>query len=157
MKEQNETETKPDKRPAHRPDDLLTPTLQGNVCKIIEAGNYFDTACAFAGVSPSQYRFWLRRGREELESGADTKYTRFLHAVDQATAIAEIRDLERIDAAAEAGMWQASAWKLERRHHDRWGRSQDVNIGGQVDSPITIVQTVVKPIEVIDFTHESEK
>jgi hypothetical protein len=37
-------------------------------------------------------------------------------------AEAEVRDVTAIDNAAQQGTWQAAAWKLERKHHSRWGR-----------------------------------
>jgi hypothetical protein len=35
---------------------------------------------------------------------------------------AELRDLTNINQAAAAGIWQASAWRLERRFPKKWSR-----------------------------------
>ena len=142
MKEQSLT-----KLPAHRPDNLLTPELQENICLAIKAGNYIETSCLFAGVSRSQYYKWLKRGRDDIESGEPTKYSGFVCAIEQAMAEAEVRDIQRIDRAAESGQWQAAAWRLERRYPDRWGKRQvDLNIDSQKSKPVTIIMTPVKPI-----------
>lgn len=96
----------------------LTPELQRLVCDTLRRGAYLETAAALAGVDRTTLQEWLRRGgREE-----DGIYVDFSRAVQTAQAEAEMRDLDRIDAAAEAGAWQASAWRLERKHSGRWGR-----------------------------------
>lgn len=40
--------------------------------------------------------------------------------------------VQTIRQAAQGGVWQAAAWRLERRHPDQWGRrQQDVVVSGQ--------------------------
>lgn len=96
----------------------LTPELQRLICDTLRRGAYLETAAALAGVDRTTLQDWLRRGgREE-----DGIYVDFSRAVQTAQAEAEMRDLDRIDAAAAAGVWQASAWRLERKHAGRWGR-----------------------------------
>jgi hypothetical protein len=46
----------------------------------------------------------------------------FHEAIEQAMAEAEYRAVKSIQDAADRGDWRAAAWKLERKHHDRWGR-----------------------------------
>ncbi len=71
-----------------------------------------------AGVSKVTLYGWLKLGAREEEG----PHVEFLNAVEKAQAEAEMRDLDRVDAAAEAGAWQAAAWRLERRSPQRWGR-----------------------------------
>ena len=96
----------------------LTPETQARICDALRAGNYLETTAAYAGIDRTTLFDWLRRGRRE-PSGI---YHDFVRAVDKAMADAEIRDVSLIAKAAAAGVWQASAWRLERKYPDRWGR-----------------------------------
>lgn len=49
-------------------------------------------------------------------------YLQFMQAIKEAEGHAVTRWLEQIDAAAEAGSWQAAAWMLERRYPQEYGR-----------------------------------
>ncbi len=95
----------------------LTPEVRDRIVQAIKAGNYMETAAAYAGISKDTLYTWLRRGASE----ADGAYAEFAAAVDQALASAETRDVALIGQAAEKE-WQAAAWRLERKFPDRWGR-----------------------------------
>jgi transposase len=103
--------------PSGRP-TKLTPDLQRQVCDALRRGAYVETAAAMAGVSKVTLYGWLKLGAREEEG----PHVEFLNAVEKAQAEAEMRDLDRVDAAAEGGTWQAAAWRLERRSAERWGR-----------------------------------
>ena len=111
----------------------LTQETQDRICDIIKTGNYIETACAYAGICRKQFYNWLRDGRRDLDAGKDNKYTRFVKAVDEAKAFAEMRDLNRIDDAASNGQWQAAAWRLERRYRDRWGKAVEIKADANVN------------------------
>lgn len=52
----------------------------------------------------------------------------YLHyKLKKAEALSEIADLDTINTAAKT-MWQAAAWKLERRHADRWSEKNTINV-----------------------------
>jgi hypothetical protein len=103
--------------PGGRP-SKLTPGLQQQVCDALRRGAYVETAAAMAGVSKVTLYGWLKLGAREDEG----PHVEFLNAVEKAQAEAEMRDLERVESAAENGTWQAAAWRLERRSPERWGR-----------------------------------
>src|SRR5687767_7699095 len=103
--------------PGGRP-SKLTPELQGRICDALRRGAYVETAAAMADVSKATLYGWLKLGAREEEG----PHSEFLNAVEKAQAEAEMRDLDRVDAAAEGGTWQAAAWRLERRSPERWGR-----------------------------------
>ena len=65
--------------------------------------------------------------REEPEF---ERYRVFRAAVLLADATAEDVHLTRINQASRAGAWQASAWFLERKYPDRWGRKDKVQHEG---------------------------
>jgi hypothetical protein len=50
-------------------------------------------------------------------------YRGFLNAIEKALADAEIRDILNI-ANAGKDNWQASAWRLERKFPQKWGRKK---------------------------------
>lgn len=110
----------------------LTPELQNEICKVIRAGNYIETAAAFAGVSKQTLYNWMRKGRQ-AKSG---KYREFLDAVKKALAESEVRDVMIIAKAAEEN-WQAAAWRLERKFPDRWGRKDRIDANLEHSGNIT--------------------
>ena len=116
--------------------------VQEKIIQAIKAGNYMETAAAYAGISKSTLYDWLKRGEREKQRVAKNPryrirksekiYVDFSDAVEKALAEAEVRDVLLISKAAEE-QWQAAAWRLERKFPDRWGRrviehSGDINI-----------------------------
>lgn len=112
----------------------LTPELQEKICQAIRAGNYIETAAAYAGISKVTLHEWMRRGRRETERvekaegrakvrKKEAPFVGFLNSVEKALAEAEVRDVFIIGKAAEEN-WQAAAWRLERKFPDRWGRRE---------------------------------
>lgn len=95
----------------------LTPQLITSIANYIRQGNYLETAAAANGVSRVSVHNWLKRGAEHSKG----LHREFLDAVNKAQAQAEIFDVSRISAAALAGQWKASAWRLQRRFPSRWG------------------------------------
>jgi len=110
-------------------------TRRKRIVQAIRAGNYASTAFAWAGISETQYYTWLKRGREAIEQGKTTDhYAIFYQEVEEAKAAAEVHNVAVIQKAAEK-QWQASAWMLERRHPDRWGRNDKhrVEMKGEIE------------------------
>lgn len=105
--------------------------VQEKIVQAIKAGNYIETAAAYAGINKSTLYDWLRRGEREKQRveknpryrirKSEKPYVEFSDAVEKALAEAEVRDVLLISKAAEE-QWQAAAWRLERKFPDRWGR-----------------------------------
>lgn len=76
----------------------------------IRVGATYKLACAFAGVSEDTFALWRK------------KHTEFADAVMQAEGGAAVGWLAKIEKAANEGIWQAAAWKLERRYPESYGR-----------------------------------
>lgn len=123
----------------------LTPKVQEDIVTVLRAGNYFETASAYAGISKSTFYNWLKRGERELQRvekdaryrvrQEEEIYVDFVCAVKEAVAEAEVRDVLTIGKASDKN-WQASAWRLERRYPEKWGRKlqQQVEHSGQIDT-----------------------
>lgn len=119
--------------------DKLTPETQDRIVKMLLAGNYLETAAAAAGITKSTLYEWLRRGTRvrngevppSKQSAFDKRASVFSDAVEKAAAQAEALMVQRITVASEED-WRAAAWRLERRHPDRWGRKRlDVTSDGE--------------------------
>lgn len=111
----------------------LTPELQDKIVQALRAGNYIETAAAYAGISKNTLYRWLANAEDE---NADDAYRDFRDAVESARAQAEVRNVALIQKAANDGTWQAAAWYLERTAHQRWGRRTIVT--GEEGAPVQV-------------------
>lgn len=95
----------------------LTREVVDRIVMLIRAGNYLETAAAAAGVDRVTLFRWLRRGT--TDDGTELEHE-LSYGVIKASAEAEARDVALIAKAASED-WRAAAWRLEKRHQDRWG------------------------------------
>ncbi len=98
----------------------LTPETQARYCESLRLGSTRDLAARAAGLGPSTVRAWFKR------KGA--VFTAFREAVEKAEAECVDHCLQKIRQASESGKWQASAWLLERRYPETYGRRQAVAV-----------------------------
>lgn len=96
----------------------FTPEVTSKILTAIRAGNYIETAAAWAGIDKVTLYDWLKQGAAQ-DAG---KFKDFSNAVAEALAHAEIADLNHVGEAAKRGDWRAAAWRLERRNPTKWGR-----------------------------------
>lgn len=125
----------------------LTPKLQKEIMTVIRSGNYIETACAYVGINKDTYYEWMKRGAREIDRVENNpkarvrkdekKYVDFSKEMTKALAHAEIRDVAIIAKAGETN-WQASAWRLERKFPQKWGRKENYSIehSGKDGNPI---------------------
>ncbi len=118
------TEEKEDAALAPRLDEVprptkLTPKVHECVVASIRAGAYAEQAAKAAGIVPSTYYDWIRRG----EAG-EWPFSEFSEAIRAGEAEAEVAAVTILREAAQAGDWRAAAHYLERRHPERWGRHE---------------------------------
>lgn len=137
----------------------LTPEIQETICNWLKLGYYQEDAAVMAGISPSTYYDWLKKGAEEdskqdeikalgpgesplpaIKEDSDIElvyiYSEFSEAVARARAEAEGAHIKNIRRAADNGTWQASAWFLERSFPKKWGKRSTLDIDAQGDEPI---------------------
>jgi len=115
----------------------LTYELIDQIADLVREGNYIETASAVVGLDKVSLYRWLKRGaREEERLAKNPKlkgkteekiFIEFSNAVKKAMAESEADDLENIKKASRED-WKASAWRLERRFPNRWGRKEKVDI-----------------------------
>jgi transposase len=106
----------------------LTPELQEKIVAFLRRGAYIETAAACCGVHKDTFYEWMKRGAKGEEPHAS-----FADAVTRALAESEFHDLEIIGAAANS-VWQAAAWRLERRFPDRYGKNDRVRVDAKIEA-----------------------
>ena len=113
-----------------RPSKLEESTVD-DLVKWLKLGYYIEDACTMAGIAKSTYYRWLEKAEDGLEEFMD-----FRDAVQKARAEAEGAHIMNIRKAADNGVWQASAWFLERSHPVKWGKRNPDLINEESDEPI---------------------
>lgn len=120
-----------------------TPETQEIMLESVSMGLPIRFACDRAGISTSAHYDWVQRGENGEQPFAD-----YAEAIKKARADAVLVRLSRIDAAAEAGAWQADMTYLERVYPDEFGRrdahslsiGQDPNLAPvQVESTLAVL------------------
>jgi len=87
-----------------------TPETRERILELLRAGNYHKEAYGAAGISADTFYEWMRDDAE------------FSEAVQKAESDAVAFHVQQILNASVNGAWQASAWYLERKNPDRFGR-----------------------------------
>lgn len=106
----------------------LTRELIEKAVKIIERGNYDKVAIDILGISSVTWYGWMRQGEMDASKGINSLKAYFFNSIKKAEATAIDRNLSIIQKAATEGNWQASAWYLERKYPEQWGKRDNVNL-----------------------------
>lgn len=93
-----------------------TPETVKKILDALSAGNTRGASSAYGGIDQKTFENWLKR------------YSDFSEQVKDAEARAEVGHVANIAQAARSGNWTASAWWLERRRHQDWGRKDKLEI-----------------------------
>lgn len=111
----------------------LTEDVIDTIIICLRNGAYIETAMNFVGIPRERFYEWNKKAMAELKerdeaelngikrAEKDEIYVTFHNAIKKAMAEAELLDLKVITEAAQKGNWQAAAWRLERKHPDRYG------------------------------------
>lgn len=141
---------RPDKKLAtSQGETLWTPELQSKVVGMIRAGNYAEVAARACGIAKDTFYKWLvrgGRGEEPFKALAD--------AIETATAESEARDVFLMAKHSDKN-WQATAWRLERKHHKKWGRKDALEITGDDAKPIAVRSARVDMSRLTDDERET--
>lgn len=113
----------------------LDQELIEKLCRLIEAGNYVETAVAHCNVPKSKYYEWIKKSHDPKQKQI---YRDLRDAIEKAWANGEIRDVLAVGKSIEGGAWQAAAWRLERKFPKRWGRMERVEVSGPDAGPIEV-------------------
>lgn len=104
------------------------------IIEYLKEGHYQKTAAALAGVHEATFYRWIERGKK-AKTG---KYREFCESVKKAEEYAKAYHLQQIIKSSQKGNWQASAWFLERKAPDEWGRRQRVEMehSGKIEKKV---------------------
>ena len=131
------------KRPVgHVAEPALTDEVIENVSAIVRMGAPLSTSLRACDVEKSSHDHWTRRARkakDKLNANPQARLTKYeklcieyRSTLRKAKAESELIDVQRIDDAAGDGVWQAAAWRLERRYPGRYSL-QRLNEGQRVE------------------------
>lgn len=101
----------------------LNKATREKILKSVRQGNFLKVAATVAGVTPVTLSNYIRLGREQ-KSGL---YREFLVALRAAQGEAESLHVGNITEQSDDD-WKASAWYLERKHQERWGKKETVGV-----------------------------
>ena len=85
------------------------------IIKYLEAGNTKKASYEALGIDAMTFYRWVQ------------KYENFANRIKEAEARAEIRNVAIINKAAQTS-WQASAWWLERRRKEDYGKKEQLDV-----------------------------
>jgi transposase len=103
----------------------LNEQIKSRFLQAINIGATYEDACQYAGVSFQTLMNWQKRREPE--------FVEFFESVELAEGVASITWLAILEKHASIDpKW--AAWKLERRHPDRWGsRQRNTNVNVNLD------------------------
>ncbi len=109
----------------------LHPEIKERLISIIRAGNYIDTAMGALGLSADFYS----RAVDYANAGHPS-YIELMRDLKKAECEAEIEAAEKMRTVTN---WIPHATYLERRHRDKWGRSEKRQVEASVNITIASV------------------
>jgi hypothetical protein len=123
----------PAKRRTGRPPLFdLDPELQDKLINAISIGMYIERSFTLVGVRPKQYYRWKELADREREP-----YYTFWGKLEKAEAEGEFKAIQAMLKGGNSFVPHATL--LERRFRDRWGRSDNVNVSGNITVKIEVV------------------
>ncbi len=123
---------------------LLSQDMIKRIATAVRMGANKEMAMMYGGASFDAYNKWIKLARDLRKEMPDrelnereTLSLELLDTVEKAEAEAVVGWLAKIEQAANAGTWQAAAWKLERRYPRVYGRSVQEVVGPD-DGPVQV-------------------
>lgn len=136
------TRTVKNGKPARGRRTALTPEIQLRIVEAILAGNYFETACRYAGIAPSTGYEWIARGTEQSERSCEPHFVDFADAIARANAQVEV---QAVATLRKHGQRDARALMefLMRRFPERWGNSKQIEQEATADVDASQILTEI--------------
>ena len=114
----------------------LTPEMIEQICDLLIEGSTIARSAVITGVSESTIYRWLAMGKSE---GAEPIYVELVARVGEAIESSEFELLQRMRiAGSKSDHWRATAWMLERRFPEKYGKNVGTQDGGQSGKPDTV-------------------
>jgi len=98
-----------------------------SLCEDIAQGFSYEKAALNNGIAASTFFKWMQLGRKPDSEGV---YCHLVNKVVEASDFSEAEALQLIRSAATLGRnWKATAWYLEKRFPEKYGRRINSKIG----------------------------
>ena len=118
--------------PIGRPPKLTAEMIE-QICDLLIEGSTIARSAMLTGISESTIYRWLAMGKSE---GADPIYVELVTRVGEAIESSEFELLQRMRiAGSKPDHWRATAWMLERRFPEKYGKNVSAQDGGQSGTP----------------------
>lgn len=118
--------------PIGRPPKLTAEMIE-QICDLLIEGSTIARSAVITGVSESTIYRWLAIGKSE---GAEPIYVELVTRVGEAIESSEFELLQRMRiAGSKPDHWRATAWMLERRFPEKYGKNVSEQDGGQSRKP----------------------
>jgi hypothetical protein len=144
------------------PASRLTKALQERICKLVEVGNFPETAAVAEGVPARTFWNWMKWGRDALAetegqqagepgsaprstAGSRSLYVDFVLAVDRARARAEadlVKTVRKGDTKHRK-VARAAGWLLERTRSKRFGAVIRHRVEDELERMLDIAERVL--------------
>ena len=112
----------------------LNKTICDKICEGVLKGNYVATVCQSVGINRSTYYEWKKKGKQGIEP-----YKQFYDRVTEAEAKAEMDILNVIYTnAIDECNWVSSAWILEKKYPNRFGKREQMALATDNDFKLEI-------------------
>lgn len=102
----------------------LTPETKEKIGNNIKLGMPIKYAAQAAGISEVTFYNWIKWG----EAQSKGIHREFVEYIKDCEAVSMQLHLKLITTAAKKGSWQASAWILERRFANEFGRKDKLEL-----------------------------
>jgi hypothetical protein len=122
----------------------LTAEVTAEIVRLVEAGNYNETAAEAVGIDRQTFHNWMKWG------GAGTDpYAAFFDVVTRARANAEAALLDKVatgDGKGESfGQGKAAAFILERTRPKKFAQRINVKVQDELERLLDIAERVLAP------------
>ena len=112
--------------PIGRPPKLTAEMIE-QYCDLLIQGQTISRAAVLTGISESTIYRWLALGKRD---GAEPIYIELVERVTEATECSEFELIQRIRKAGDKPEnWRATAWMLERRFPEKYGKKSSDQSG----------------------------
>lgn len=132
-------------------DEELIKKLSGYIAK----GSYAITACQCCGLAEKTFYDYINQGNRDIENNEETIFSQLVKSLKSAEAECEHALASMIkETALDKKEWLPAMTFLERRHPERWGRRDRLQVDENKQVQINVVvkhyQELPEPPEAIE-------
>ena len=132
------------KAPVGRP-SKMTPEVVESICTYLKQGNTRKTSAICSGISERRFHEWME------------EFPHFSQSIKKAEEEAIAHHVQTIHAFSQSN-WQASAWFLERRRKEDFGKQDrvDITTNGKDIQSMTVQQLDAELERLKNITSETD-